>query len=165
MEVRLWKELQKMVIYYKSILIWGFLQCRRPRFDSWVGKFSWRRDRLPTLIFLGFPGGSDGKESDCSVGDLNLIPGLGRSPGRWHGNPFQYSCLENPHGQRSLVGYSPWGHKESDTTERLSTAQHPHLHMFFSPLSIWKFMWIDMWQHSIEILVGGLEKCIYGYSL
>ena len=37
-----------------------------------------------------------------------------------HGNPLQYSCLENPHGQRSLVGYSPWGYKESDTTERLS---------------------------------------------
>ena len=41
-----------------------------------------------------------------------------------HGNPLQYSCLENPHGQRSPVGYSPWGHKESDMTERLSTAQH-----------------------------------------
>ena len=38
--------------------------------------------------------------------------------------PLQYSCLENPHGQRNLVGCSPWGHKESDTTERLSTAQH-----------------------------------------
>ena len=120
-----------MIIYYKSILIWGFLQCRRPQFDSWVGKFSWRRDRLPTLIFLGFPGGSDGKESDCNVGDLNLIPRLGRSPGGGHGNLLQYSCLENPHGQKSLVGYTPWGHKESDTMERLSTAQHPYLHMFF----------------------------------
>ena len=46
------------------------------------------------------------------------------SPGGGHDNPLQYSYLENPHGQRSLVGYSPWGHKESDTTERLSTAQH-----------------------------------------
>ena len=44
-----------------------------------------------------------------------------RSPGGGHGKPLQYSCLENPHGQRSLAGYSPWGHKESDTTERLST--------------------------------------------
>ena len=50
-----------------------------------------------------------------------MIPGLGRSPGAGHGNTLQYSCLENPHGQRSLVGYSPWGHKESDTTEQLST--------------------------------------------
>ena len=57
-----------------------------------------------------------------SEGDLGLIPGLGRSPGEGHGNPFQYSCLENPHGQKSLAGYSPWGHKESDTTEQLSTA-------------------------------------------
>ena len=40
------------------------------------------------------------------------------------GTPLQYSWLENPHGQKSLVGYSPWGHKESDTTEQLSTAQH-----------------------------------------
>ena len=52
-----------------------------------------------------------------------MIPGLGRSPGRGHGNPLQYSCLENPQGWRSLVGYSPWGCKESDMTERLSTAQ------------------------------------------
>ena len=48
-------------------------------------------------------------------------PWVGRSPGGKHGNPLQYSCLENPHGQKSLVGYSPWGHKESDTTEQLST--------------------------------------------
>ena len=48
-------------------------------------------------VFMGFPGGSDGKESACNVGDLGLIPGLGRSPGGGHGNPLQYSCLENPH--------------------------------------------------------------------
>ena len=70
---------------------------------------------------LGFPGGSVGKESACSVGELGSIPGLGRSPGGGHGNPLQYSCLENPHGQRSLAGYSPWGHKEPDTTKQLST--------------------------------------------
>ena len=58
---------------------------------------------------MGFPGGSDGKESACNAGDLGLIPGLGRSPGG-HGNPLQYSCLENSHGQRSLVVYSPRGH-------------------------------------------------------
>ena len=51
-----------------------------------------------------------------------MIPELGRSPGGGHGNPLQCSCLENPHGQRSLAGYRLWGHKESDTTERLSTA-------------------------------------------
>ena len=70
---------------------------------------------------MGFPGGSDGKESACNAGDLGLIPGLGRSPGGGHGNPLQYSSLENPHGQSSPVGYSPWDHKESDMTERLNT--------------------------------------------
>ena len=50
------------------------------------------------------------------------IPELGQSPGGGHGNPLQYSCLENPHGQRNLAGYSPWGHKESDMTEPLSKA-------------------------------------------
>ena len=68
-------------------------------------------------ISLGFPGGSDGKESTCNVGNLGLIPGLGRSPEGGHSNPAQHSCLENPDGQGSLVGYSPWGGKESDTTE------------------------------------------------
>ena len=80
-------------------------------------KFPWRRDRLSTLVFLGYPGGSDGKESACNMGDLGLIPGLERSPGGGHGNPLQYSCLENPHGQRSLVDYSSRGLKESDMTE------------------------------------------------
>ena len=56
------------------------------------------------------------------MGDLGSVPGLGRSPGEEHGNPLQYSCLENPHGQRSLAGYSPWGHKESETTECLRQA-------------------------------------------
>ena len=52
------------------------------------------------------------------------MPGLGRSLGGGHGNPLQYFCLENPHGQRSLVGYHPWGGKELDMTERLSKAQY-----------------------------------------
>jgi len=49
--------------------------------------------------------------------DRGSIPGSGRSPGGGHGNPLQYSCLESPHGQRSLAGYSPWGHKELDMAE------------------------------------------------
>ena len=69
-----------------------------------------------------FPGGSYGKESAFNVEDLGSIPGLGRFPRGGHGNPLQYSCLENPHGQRSLASYSPWGHKESNTTEQLNTA-------------------------------------------
>ena len=111
----------------------------RPQFNSWVGKIHWRRDRLHTPVFLGFPCGSAGKESACNVGDLgstqvalvvkNLpastgdikdagsIPGLGRAPGERNGNPLQYSCLENLMEQRRLVGYSPQGCKELDMTE------------------------------------------------
>ena len=69
------------------------------------------------------------------MGHLGSIPGLGRSPGGGHGNPFQCSCLENPHGQRSLVGYSPWGHKESEKIERLSTT-----HMFYKVAENIKFL-------------------------
>ena len=67
----------------------------------------------------GFPGGSNCKESACN-GDLGSIPGSGRSPGEGNGKPLQYSCQESSHGQRSLVGYSPQDHKESDMTEQLS---------------------------------------------
>ena len=73
----------------------------------------------------GFPGGSDGKESACSAGDMASIPRLGRSPGEGNGYPLQYSCLENSmpgefHRLRSLLGCSPWGHKELDMTEPLT---------------------------------------------
>ena len=66
----------------------------------------------------GFPGSSVSKESACNSGDLGSIPELGKSPGGGPGNPLQYSCLDNPPGQRSLAGYSPWGLKELDMTER-----------------------------------------------
>ena len=66
---------------------------------------------LVTPVYLGFPGGSNGKESTCNAEYLGSIPGLGRSLAGGHGNPLQYSCGENPQGQRSLVGYSPCGHK------------------------------------------------------
>ena len=66
---------------------------------------------------MDFPGGSDGKESACNVGDLGSVPWLGRFPGGGHGNPLEYSCLENSIRQGSLVGYRSWGCKESDTTE------------------------------------------------
>ena len=52
-------------------------------------------DKGPIAVFVGFPGGSDGKVSTCNVGDLGSIPELGRSPGGRHGNALQYSCLEN----------------------------------------------------------------------
>ena len=59
-------------------------------------KIPWRRDGLPTPVFLGVPCSSAGKESACNAGDLGLIHGLGRYPGEGNGNPLQYSCLENP---------------------------------------------------------------------
>ena len=68
-------------------------------------------------VLWGFSGGSGSKESTCNAGDMGSITGLGRSPGGGHGNPLQYSSLENPHGQRSLEGYSSWGHKELNRTE------------------------------------------------
>ena len=63
------------------------------------------------MRFMGFPGGSDGRESVCNAGDTGSIPGLVRSSGEENGNPLQYSCLENPM-ERSLTGYSPWDHRE-----------------------------------------------------
>ena len=84
-----------------------------------------------TLI-RGFPGGSDGIESPCNSGDLSLIPGSGRSPGEGSGDPFQYSCLENPVDG----GYSPWGCKESHMTELVSTVQqHESAILIHIPLS------------------------------
>ena len=98
------------------------------QFDSWVGKISWRRDRLPIRVFLGLPGGSDEKESTCNVGDLGLIPGLGRSPGGEPGNPLWYSCLENPHGQMSLVARSMGSQRvRHDWASKHGTAQHSRM--------------------------------------
>ena len=76
-------------------LVKKHLQCKRPQFDSWVRKIHWRRDRLPTPVFLGFPYGSAGKETTCNAGDLGSIPGLRGSTGEGKGDPLQYSGLEN----------------------------------------------------------------------
>ena len=75
----------------------------------------------PVLPNMGFPGGSDSKESVYNARDLGLIPGLRRASGEGNGNPLQYSCPENSwHGQKSLVGYSSRGRKDLDTTEQLT---------------------------------------------
>ena len=81
---------------------------------------------------------SNGKEYACNAGDLGLVPGLGRSPGRGHGDPLQYSCLENPHGQRCLAGYSPWGYQELDITEQLSTA-----HSTWNSVQCYAAIWME----------------------
>ena len=82
-----------------------------------VRRICWRRGRLPTQVFLGFPGDSDGKESACKVEDLGLIPGLGRPTGGGNGYQRQCSGLEN------LMDYNEWGRKESDTAEWLSLSE------------------------------------------
>ena len=77
-------------------------------------------------MFLGFLGGSGGKESPCYEGDLGSILGLGKSPGEGHGNPLQYPCLENPVDRGAWKG--PQGRKESDTTEAcLGSCDHTNL--------------------------------------
>ena len=104
-------------------------QCRRPRFSSWGGKFPWRRDRLPTPVFLGFPGGSDSKESTCNAGDLGSIPGLGRSLEEGMATHSTVLAWRIPMDRGACPplwtpwAYIPWGHKESAATEWLSTAQ------------------------------------------
>ena len=101
-----------------------YLQCGRPGFDPWRGVVF-----LLTLTpqnkglngTFGFPGGSEGKASalPCNAGDLGSIPGSGRSPGERKQHPTPVLWPGKLYGQRSLVGYSPWGHKESDMTEQL----------------------------------------------
>ena len=79
---------------------------------------------IVSLKVIGLPRWLSGKESVANAGHSggsHSIPGSGRSSGEVNGNPLQYPCLENPHGQRSLAGYSPWGHKELDMTEHART--------------------------------------------
>ena len=79
-----------------------------------------------SVLDLGFPSGLDGKKKACTVQDPGLIPGSERSSGEGNDKPLQYSCLENPRSpQRNLVGYSPWGHK--DTTEWLTLSLSIHI--------------------------------------
>ena len=79
---------------------------------------------LNLKLVLGFPGGTSGKAGD--IREAGLIPGSGRSPAGGHDNPLQNSYLENPPGQRSLTGYSPWGHKELYTTKATEHARTPN---------------------------------------
>ena len=83
---------------------------------------------VPYTYIWGFSGSSAGKESTCNAGDLDSIPGLGRSPGGGHSNPFQYSCLENAHEQRSLVGYGSRG--LVDWVTKHSTAAYINIHTY-----------------------------------
>ena len=119
-----------------------------------------RRDRLLTPVFLGFPDGSAGKESICSVGDLGSIPGLGRAPGEGKGYPFQYSGLEN------AMDY-PWDHKESTqlsdfhfhyqctpiSGKESSCPDRRHNRCGFKPW-VGKISWRGKWQPTLLFLPG-----------
>ena len=85
--------------------------------------------------YIFTPGGTNGRQPTASsgnLGDVGSIHRLGISSGGGHGNRLQYSCLENPQGQRSLTDYSPWGCTESDMTEQLSTAHCINLPLSYS---------------------------------
>ena len=88
------------------------LQCRRPRFDSWVGKIRWRRNRLPTPVFWGFPCGLAGKRIHPQCVRPEFDPWVGKIPWRREGLPTPIFWLGELHGL-----YSLWGCKESDTTK------------------------------------------------
>ena len=102
-------------VYYWIVVLWLLRAGGNPgvhigKVDGWV--------KCDTTMQDGFPGGSVGKNPPANVGDLGLIPGLGRSPGEGKGNPLQYSCLKNPMGRGDWrTANSPSGFKESDTTE------------------------------------------------
>ena len=88
-----------------------------------LSSFLWCQIIITITDYIGLPSWLSSKESACNAeatGDVGLIPGLGRSLGGEHGNLLQYSCLENPHRQRSLAGCGPRDHKESGTTKQLT---------------------------------------------
>ena len=130
-------------------------------------------------IHIGFPGSSACKESACNAGDLNLISGLGRSPRE--GNRSRIVELPGEfHGQRNLAGYSPWGRKESDRTERLSLYIYMGLPRWlygkestcqcrrcrYHPW-VGKIPWKRKWQRTSVFLPGesGGQRNLVGYSL
>ena len=102
----------------------------RPGFSPWVGKIPWG-NRLLTSVFLGFPGGSDSKESASNAGDPGSIPGSGRSPGEGKGCPLQYSGLEHP------MDRGPWRatvHGVAKSRIQLSDQHftYIHIHVFMT---------------------------------
>ena len=115
----------------QSLVSWTALPVRSSH-DLVMGGISHNGSRDRAFLFssnlslcMGFPGGSAGEESACNEGDLSLIPELGISPDGGHHNPLLYTCLENPHGHRSLVDYSSWGRRvRHDWATKPSTAHH-----------------------------------------
>ena len=150
-----WLRMGLTVIWASLIsqLVKNPLQCRRPWLNCWVRKIRWRRDRLPTPVFLGFPCGSAGKEFACNEGELDSILGFGKIPWRrerllipvfWPGE------FRGP--------YSPWDHNKSDTTEQLSLLTETGLQNQAKPRSCGWFS-AFLLLVSPEILDLGAKPC------
>ena len=119
----------------------------RPGIFPWIGKIPWRRKQIPTPVFWPeeFSGSPDSEKYACNVGDLGSIPGLGRYPEEGHGNPFQYSVLENPHGQRSLAGCSPWGHRVGHDWATK--------HILYNALNLWNVVLKHLFYSTTHLIV------------
>ena len=116
-------DMEKEMATHSSIIAWRIPWTEKPGTESnTTGATQHAQGEL-----WASPQGLSGEESTYhtgDAGDMGSISGVGRSSGEGHSIPLQYSCLENPHGQRSLAGYSPQGQKELDPTE--ATYQHQH---------------------------------------
>ena len=129
------------------------LQWRIPWFDCWVGKIHWRRNRLPTPVFLGFPGGSAGKESACNVEGLGSILELGRSSGEGNDYPLQYSGLENSMDST----HAPW--KKSYDQPRQHTKKQRHYFANIGPFSQrYGFSSSQVWMWELDLKEGWAHK-------
>ncbi|CAI9174476.1 unnamed protein product [Rangifer tarandus platyrhynchus] len=97
-------------------------------FSAWYQfKTELHPDHLGQGVPMGFSSGSVVKNPPVNARDMGSTPGSRRRPGGGNGNPLRYPLLGKFHGQRSLVGYSPWGHKELDMTEQLNTPVHTYV--------------------------------------
>ena len=114
--------------------------------NSWVRTICWRRDRLPTPVFLGFPCGSAGKESTCDAGDLGSIPGLGKFPGEGKGYPLQDSGLENSMDCRV--------HGVTKSRTWLSDFQFPFTFIYI----VWICIHVCEKKKSLEIFIHPFKK-------
>ena len=148
------------------------LQCRRCLFNYWTGKILWRKDRLPTPVFLGFPCGSAGNESACNAEDLGSIPGLERSPGEGKGYPPQYSGLENS------MDPTVHGITKSQTQAQLSDLHFikassnnsfAFLHSFLLEMVLisasYTLLWMSVYRHSVYQIQSFESICHFYYII
>ena len=128
--------------------------------DSWVRKIPWRRDRLSTPVFLGFPGGSDSKESSSNAGDLGLIPGLGRFPWRrerlptpvfW---PGEFHGLYSPWVTKSQTRLSDFRFHVAAKTRKLYLKMNEVSHRIPSTMPV-TALWIDVLQLCLSFVESG----------